>query len=315
MQAPGVVVLGGYVNALGVVRALDARGVPAAVVCTKPYDIAHVSRCVSAHERIVGAEERPEPLVKLLERCGSAWNGWALLPTNDETLAALISHHDRLSQRYRLIVPPPDAARHLLDKSLMLEGARSVGAEVPVRYGPATEETAARDDVRFPVVVKPLASYPFTARFGSKLFVADDRVELRRCIARMAEGGIDGQVVDLVPGPDSDIYAYNTYIDAAGEPLGGLTVRKLRQGPPRFGVARVAEISPNPDGLEEITVELARRIGLRGIASAEFKLDARDGRYRFIELNGRSMVYNGLLRALGPRPRLAGLVRLRRRPA
>jgi predicted ATP-grasp superfamily ATP-dependent carboligase len=46
-------------------------------------------------------------------------------------------------------------------------------------------------------------------------------------------------------------------------------------------------------------VEIARRMGLRGIVSAEFKRDPRDGRFRFLEINGRSMVYNGLLRRAG----------------
>ena len=31
----------------------------------------------------------------------------------------------------------------------------------------------------------------------------------------LAAAGIDAQVFDLVPGPDSGIYAYTTYLDAA----------------------------------------------------------------------------------------------------
>ena len=299
MAAQGVVVLGGYVNALGVVRALHARGIATAVVTTKPFDIAHLSRCVSSHVAVAGVEEQPELIVELLERRAADWEGWAVLPTNDEALAALALHHDRLSSRYRLIAPPLEVARHLLDKTLMLESARAVGADVPTHYGPATEETAAERELSFPVVVKPLVGYRFAARFGSKLFVAHDREELRRCAALLAAAAIEGQVVELVPGPDSGIYQYTTYLDARGEPRGGLTARKLRQGPPLFGIACVAEIVANPDGLEETTVELARRIGLRGIASAEYKLDPRSGRFRFLELNGRSVVYNGLLRRAG----------------
>ncbi len=35
------------------------------------------------------------------------------------------------------------------------------------------------------------------------------------------------------------------------------------------------------------------------MAVAEFKLDPRDGRFRFMEVNGRSVIYNGLLRRAG----------------
>ena len=84
----------------------------------------------------------------------------------------------------------------------MLESARAVGADIPTYYGPATAETAA-SQLSFPVVVKPLANWRFESQFGSKLFVARDREELRRCVARLADAKIDGQVVDLVPGPDT----------------------------------------------------------------------------------------------------------------
>jgi D-aspartate ligase len=295
----GAIVIGGYVNGLGLVRALAARGVRTAVITTKPYDIAHRSRWTSAHAAVPELEERSEGLVELLERRAREWSGCALLPTNDGALAALAQHHDRLSSTYRVIAPPREVAEYFLDKRLMAEAAREVGIELPHCYGPAVEATAALPKLRFPVVVKPLVGYRFFSRFGCKLFAAADRDELARGIARLADAGIPGQVFDLVPGPDSHIYAYCTYMRAGGEPTAGVLIRKLRQNPPSFGDARVAEIAPDAPALREATVELLRRIGFRGIAVAEFKLDPRDGRLRFIEVNGRSVVYNALLRRAG----------------
>jgi predicted ATP-grasp superfamily ATP-dependent carboligase len=78
-----------------------------------------------------------------------------------------------------------------------------------------------------------------------------------------------------------------------------MTVRKLRQSPPFFGVARAAEIAPNHAEMKEPTIEFLRRIGFRGIAVAEYKLDPRDGTFRFLEINGRSVIYNSLLRKAG----------------
>ena len=266
---------------------------------TKPYDIAHRSRWISAYAAVFEVEEQPERLVQVLEGRAHDWSGWAVFPSNDGALAALAQHHDRLSSTYRVIAPPQEVARYFLDKELMLDVARAVGVDMPHCYGPAVEATATLSDVRFPVVVKPNVGYRFLSRFGCKLFVARDRVELRHCISRFADAEMPGQVFDLIPGPDSQIYAYCTYIDARGEPRGGLTVRKLRQGPPFFGVARVAEIAADSPTLREVTIETLRRIGYRGMAAAEFKLDPRDGRFRFLEINGRSVIYNGLLRRAG----------------
>jgi D-aspartate ligase len=281
------------------VRALAARGVPTAVVCTKPYDIAHRSRFAADHAAVSGADEEPERLVELLERRARDWPGWALLPSNDEALAALSRHRERLSSGYRVIAPPWEVARSFLDKQRMLETARELGVEAPHCYGPAVAAAAARPELRFPVVVKPIEGYRFTARFGAKLLRADDRTALRRCIARVTEADLACEIFDLVPGGDDRIYAYCVYMGARGEPVAGLAIRKLRQSPPFFGVARVAEIAGEHPALREATIAMLRRMGFRGIAAAEFKLDPRDGRMRFLEVNGRSVIYNGLLRRAG----------------
>jgi predicted ATP-grasp superfamily ATP-dependent carboligase len=61
----------------------------------------------------------------------------------------------------------------------------------------------------------------------------------------------------------------------------------------------VAEVVEEDPELREATVEIARRFGLRGMVVGEFKRDSRDGRLRFLEINGRSVVYNALLRRAG----------------
>lgn len=299
VRSQGVVVIGGFINGLGIVRALAARNIPTAVVRTQRYDIAHRSRWISSHEAVFGIEDRPELLVELLERSSSRWRGWALLPTTDEGLAAIAQHWDRLSSAYRVLSPPWEIARHLLDKDRMLEAAQSVGIDVPVCYGPAVNAAADRSDLCYPVLVKPACTYAFSARFGQKLFIAHDRGELRDAIAQTDAAGISCSLFEFVPGPDSQIYVYCAYIDQRGEPSAGITARKLRQSPPRCGVARAIEIAPDNPALREATVELVRRIGFRGIAVAEFKRDPRDGTFRFIEINGRSVIYNALLRKGG----------------
>jgi predicted ATP-grasp superfamily ATP-dependent carboligase len=292
-------VIGGYVNGLGMVRALAAHGIPVAVVTTKPYDIAHRSRFVVAHRAVVGLEEHPEALLEVLDGWSRERAGWLVLPTNDEALVALSRHRERLAAHYRVAAPPFSVVRQLVDKSLLLDAARACGIAVPHRYAAATLDAVDDAGLRFPVLVKPIAGYRFFARFGCKLFVARDRDELRRSVERLRAAGLEGEIFDLVPGADDRLYAYCTYIGESGEAAPGVTVRKLRQSPPFFGVARVAEVVEPIAELRAATVAVLRRIGFRGIASAEFKLDPRDGRFRFLEVNGRVVLYNGLLRAAG----------------
>jgi len=299
MQEKGAIVIGGYVNGLGLVRALAARGVPAAVLTTQPFDVAQRSRWCVAHRAVPDLDARPEALIEALAPWVQRFAGWALLPTNDEALLALALQRDDLERSFRVVAPDREVAQRMIDKRVQAAAAAATGIDVPQCWGPADEVTAARADISFPVVVKPTVGHRFLARFGSKLLVARDPTELLQAVRRFAGAGLAGDVVDLIPGADDRIYVYSTYVDARGVAAPGITVQKLRQSPPSFGVARVAElVDPVPE-LRDATVALLEKLDFHGIAAAEFKRDPRDGRFRFLEVNGRAVLYNSLLRAGG----------------
>jgi D-aspartate ligase len=299
MQGRGAIVVGGYVNGLGIVRALADRGVPVAVVTTQPYDLAQRSRWCVASCAAHAIGETPDALPAALDAWRTRFPGWALLPTADDALVAIARHHDTLAKSFRPIAPPEDVVRRLVDKTLLLDAARAAGVDLPHCWGPATLATVARDELRFPLLVKPVVGYRFVARFGVKLFCARDRAELRAAVERVASAGLDAEIFDLVPGDDDQIWSYTLWVDERGEPGPGVTVRKIRQSPARFGVARVACAVDDLPHLRDATIAVARQLDLRGAVSAEFKRDPRDGRFRFLEINGRSVIYNALLRRAG----------------
>jgi predicted ATP-grasp superfamily ATP-dependent carboligase len=295
----GVIVIGGYINGLGIVRSFNACKIPAGIILTKNYDIAHYSRCVSLCEKALEITESPELLTDVLARRSTIWKGWALFPSNDEALAAIMHCRQYLESFYPIIAPPNDAASYMLDKERMLNIAQSIGVPVPIFYGSADQATADRPDLRFPVIVKPIMGHVFAEHFGRKLFVAADRAELKKIISKINKVGFRCHVYDLVPGPDSHVYSCSIYMDKNGSPTEMITIRKLRQSPPFFGVARVAELVKTETHIREATIEMLRRIRFRGIAAAEYKLDPRDGTFRFLEMNGRSILANTLLRQAG----------------
>ncbi len=290
---PGAVVVGGSITGLSSVRALAAHGVPVAVVATSSRDVAHHSRFASESHQLLDLQERPESVLELLEARARDWRGRVVLTNHDEVATLLAQHRERLERWYRIVTPPWEVTRHLLHKDLTHAAAQASGVEVPRTYGEASLATAAREDIAFPVLVKPVESRPFVARFGVKLFVARDRDELRRRVQEVLDAGLRAQIVDLVPGADDRFYSYTVYIDRHGEPGAELCMRKLRKSPPFFGVVRVAELASAPE-LREPTLALLRHIGWRGMASAEYKRDPRDGRFRLMEINGRSFLIQGL---------------------
>ena len=293
---PGAIVVGAHVNGLGVIRALAARGIPIAAVATRPFDVAHHSRWVRERHELFELHEDIDSLADFLELNARRWPGWAVYPTNDDSLTALARHHERLSSSYTVPVQPWETVADIVDKDRMHNLARRVGIDVPVCHG-STDDGASPD--RYPVLVKPIQHDRLISAFGTKLFLARDAGELRTAATRVRQAGLRGLVFDFVPGPDRNLLVYCVYIDARGEPSPGVTVRKLRQHPPLIGGARVAQVAPDHPQLREATIELLRRIGFRGMAFAEFKLDPNTGRLVFIEVNGRAVQFNSLLPPTG----------------
>lgn len=290
---PGAVVVGGSITGLSSVRSLATHGVPVAVVATSARDLAPHSRWASETHRLPAFHDDPASALELLEQQRERWRGRVVLTNHDEVASLLAQHREHLERWYRIVIPPWETTRQVLQKDLTNAAARAVGVAIPHAYGDATAETVARSDVAYPVVVKPVESRPFVVRFGVKLLVARDRAELTRHVAAVQAAGLRAQIVDLVPGPDDLFHSYTVYLDRDGEPVAELCMRKLRKSPPFFGVVRVAEVAHVP-ALREPTIALLRHIGWRGMASVEFKLDPRDGCHRLMEVNGRSFLIQGL---------------------
>jgi predicted ATP-grasp superfamily ATP-dependent carboligase len=285
--------VGGGISALAAIRALGRRGIDVTLVTDEPGDLALRSRWCRAGHVLSEIAGDGEVLAGLLEERAPRWRGRVLLPAGDEALEALARHRDPLSRSFRVAAPPLEIVRAFLRKDLTYQAAKELGIEVARIYGPAERSTLTRDDIVYPVVVKPLESRPFVRRFGVKLFVARDREQLARSIVDLAAAGLGGLILDHIPGPDRLLYHYIVYIDARGEPTAEQAMRKLRASPPFYGVSRVVEPVSAPE-LREPTLELLRSLGWRGIAEASYKLDPRDGRFRLLELNGRCFTQQGL---------------------
>lgn len=290
-------VVGGYVNALQVARALAATGIRVAVVTTELFDIAHRSRAVSEVVSLPSLNRDPSRLLDLLELRAKRWRGWAVYPTNDQALEALARGRERLGRSYVVIAPPWELSQRLLRKDRFHALVREVGVESARLHGRA-EARVLDAAIAYPVVVKPVESHRFAAAFGAKLLVAHDRAELASCVARVERAGLEAEVLDLIPGGDEAHYSYTAYFDRRGEPVAGVGMRQLRLSPPFAGVARVAEVCDTAVAREP-TLEVLRHVGWRGMASAHYKLDPRDGRLRLLEINGRPSLMHGLARRAG----------------
>jgi predicted ATP-grasp superfamily ATP-dependent carboligase len=213
-----------------------------------------------------------------------------IFPVADPHLDAIARNYRALSSRYLLPFSNGQKLQRLRDKRFQAECAAAAGLAVPR----TVDRPAA--DLAYPVVVKSSDSARFVETFGAKGLLCASGEELEEVFERAKP--LAPIIQEWIPGPDDQLYLVGAYLAAGGESLGVVTARKLKQFPPEIGTIRAGEASPIAE-LADLALAFLRAAECYGPSDVEFKLDARDGRFKFIEANPRLVQWQGLAAAAG----------------
>ncbi|MGD9528166.1 hypothetical protein [Pseudonocardia sp.] len=285
---PPVIVAGGAANAVFIARSLGALGV-------RVYGLGvHMAAAASRFLTSLRVPEHGEPEERwaefLLGPRAAGLHGAVLLAGSDVGITVIARHRAELGERYGLDISDVDAQLSLLDKLSTYRHATAADVPTP-RYwtvdDPADLERQ-RAEYVYPLIVKPLLSHRYQAKLPAwgKFRVAQDWAELRRVHREVTEAGLAVMLTERIPGPDTLLCSYNTYLDASGSPMFDFTKRTLRRYPPGMGLGSHHLSDWNPE-VKEVALRLFKHVGLVGVANAEFKRDVRDGGLKLIESNAR----------------------------
>lgn len=267
------------INGLATMRALGRRGIPVDVVALESSpQIASASRYCRRFIPVRDMASLPHTLLGLEPAI--------LYVDNDPMLKALAPHAAELAQRFALTDPLAQALE-LTDKAWQMQVARKAGIAVPKSWYPAgwEELSALRTSKR--LIAKPVARAEF------KALIAADAAQLALALRSNGVTPADVVVQEYVEGGDDQIYAGLCYRARSRERCFVLSARKLRQTEPGAGVMAVGQAVDAPQ-VREMTRRLAKAAGVYGVLSTEFKLDARDGRWYFIEWNPRPAYFQSI---------------------
>ena len=295
-----VLLLGGKENGLSIARHLGKLGIPVRVSggrnCWALY-----SRHATGTYRVPPGESAYDFWSRLLLGNDGQLNGHIIWPLSDEAIVFVQANRRHLEGRYILGEGDGSQQADFLDKMKTLQLARDAGVDAPQFWSIKDEASLARirGMVRFPVMVKPVQSHLFTQAFGCKLFIIEESYDELEVRVRSAwDKGVDVFVVEMVPGPDSQLSSYYTYRTTAGRRLFDFTKSVIRRWPVNSGNACM-----HKTGWDADTADAGRRffdaVGLKGLGNIEFKRDTRDGKLKVIEVNARFTAAQELVRRAG----------------
>jgi D-aspartate ligase len=213
-----------------------------------------------------------------------------LIPVDDVTALFVDDHAKTLGAWFILPDRPAGLAQSLSSKQELGLLCRQLGVPAPEMAVPQSrgDVTAFAKQAQFPVVVKAIDPMLLRQRVGTRsVVIVEGPDALLEAYDAMEVGGNPNFLLqEYIPGGPDSIWMFNGYFDNRSECLFGFTGTKLRQYPPYTGPACLAVCRRNPP-LEQATKDLLKTIGYRGIVDLGYRYDARDGRYKLLDVNPR----------------------------
>ncbi|MGH7655328.1 MAG: hypothetical protein ACREN6_11765 [Gemmatimonadaceae bacterium] len=289
---PPVLVFGSGLTTLGTIRLLASAGLKPFVVSDTPGMVAK-SRWYRPAPRSTSSENPRDNLPAWLD--GLPLQRAILLACSDEWALRVARCADAFRERFPTSIASPAVLETLIDKSRLATVLTELGLPQP-RTTPldlSTKLADIPDSALAGVFIKPRESTPFFRRFQVKGFHVTSRADLGQRLEELAKLGIAVELQEYIPGPPTNYFYVEGFIDRSGQMPALFTRQRLRMDPPDFGnstLFRSVDPSSVSAAVETVT-RLLRHLKYRGIFSAELKRDERDGVYRLIEVNARPWWY------------------------
>ncbi|HEX9893290.1 MAG TPA: hypothetical protein VGA78_05170, partial [Gemmatimonadales bacterium] len=230
-----VLVLGGGITGLGVLRILARNRIPRWLVATAA-DLAFASRHARPAPRPVGAGPAVESdLAGYL--MSLPVDSAVLIPCSDAVLLQIALLSPEVRRRFRAAVAPPEVLHRALDKSRFAELLGSIGVSHPRSWtvAGAADLASVPQNVYQRAFLKPRDSQAFFARYGVKGFWVKSREAALLRLEELAPTGLGVQLQEYVPGPPTAHVFVDGYAAAGGDIRALLVRRRLRMYPTDFG--------------------------------------------------------------------------------
>lgn len=293
----GVIVLGGFIQGLSLVRSFAELGIPVYV--------ANDQDCIARYSKYCSKFlKSPEPdypeligyLIDVAEK--ERLKDWLIIPTDDLQVENLSKNKSILEKYYKLLIPSQSDLYRIINKRNLLEVAESCGTNIPKTcYFDSIDKAK---DFRYPLLVKGNYGCSFFHEMHTKAFIVNYYQELKQVLDTIAKTTDihDVMIQELIPSRKNEHVVSFTCFADKGDIKSYWMGQKLRSRPIDNGTATLAESIMNKEILLQAT-PLIKTLQFSGVCEVEFMYDYRDNKWNLIEINPRTWKWVGLAKACG----------------
>jgi D-aspartate ligase len=219
-----------------------------------------------------------------------------LFPTRDIEIYLLAELSTTLPENFLFYRNSLDTVKALADKNLVAEIAEQAGLNIPRTVLLSEHSSPQAVGVRYPILIKPLAQSASQTPFKN-IFV--DNEEAFQDVLKKYDNLYEHTVVqEFIPGGDDHIYHCTLLIDNQSRTIGVIEFQKIRQYLPMRGMTSYGHTILTRD-MVRLSERLVSQVGYKGLANVEFKKNANNGSWVFIEANLRLPIFNSVFPVSG----------------
>ena len=296
---PLAVVLGGDAVGLGVARSLHREGIAARAIALSGWDAVRFSRC--ARTSVVPASADLDAALLAALRGLRADPPPVLLPSSDFFAHFVARYGAELRARFRCLGPPRATVEIALDKGRDGAVLAPWGVPLPrtvVSFPPHPAELA--EVLGLPLIIKP-RTYVDKRELGWRNVVLHSLAHVEDFYRTQAAA--IGRVIaqEIIPGEDTALWECIGVFDERSELVSAFTFRKRRTVPAHYGQTSYGVSESNGEVLA-LMGTIGKAMHMVGPADVDLKYDARDGTYKYLELNPRFGLCNYFATRCGVNP-------------
>lgn len=286
---PVVVLYAYHYGQLGVLRSFGRLGIAVYGIDPHPTSAGLLSRyCRKKFLYDVDSESPKNSVQYLLNVAKKIGRRSLLIHTTDSGASWLAENAKTLSEGYLFPRLSTQLVQALASKKEMYFLAKKFGVPTPEACFPLSRDDAEEygQEAVFPVVLKEIYRGG-SPRVGKRMFIARTKQELVKLYS-LYEDPLNPNFMlqEYIPGGDDSIWMFNGYFNERSDCLFAMTGKKIRQSPVHTGVTSLGVCLRNPV-VDRITRNFMKSIGYKGILDIGYRFDARDGKYKVLDVNPR----------------------------
>ncbi|MFW5879255.1 MAG: hypothetical protein ACOCUV_00365 [bacterium] len=283
----GVLVIGGHVQGLGIIRTFGKNGIPCYLLDSNTINIAKHSKYCTKFIKYDLNEDFTKFIIELKETYDL--KNWLIVPTDDYYVKLLSQNKDLLESHYKLSVDNWETIEKCYNKKITYKIIQEINIDMPKTYFPNNIEDLKQLKLDYPCIIKPAIMHNLYDKTRKKVFVCTGKDELYSNYKKILSYIPPEEVIiqEIIPGDSDNQYSACFFYNKT-QPLVSLVARRKRQYPIDFGSCTTFAETITDRSLLSKADSILKEINYWGLCEVEFKRDENDGKYKFLEINPRT---------------------------